>query len=342
MTGMKGIATGFAVLLGATAAFAPAAMAVDVGKGLKLSGFVDASYSDADSSAGTFSLDQVEIDVEKKINDRLGVRADVNYLATGASTFDELVEQGYVTYDLAVGNGARFTFGKFNAPIGFELLDPVDMYQYSHSLVFDYGLPTNLTGVMGSYVFSEVFDAKAYVVNGWDNNTDNNAGKTVGGRLGITPAKGVNVGLSAISGTMETAGNTSDRRTVFDVDLTVTAVDNLTVGGELNLGKEENASLAVTGQDAKWTAYLLMAHYNFNDWLGLTARYDRFDDRGGTRLGHSVRETEKSFTIAPTVVLGDGAGVLAEYRRDESSSLVYGNGTKDSSDSFAVEFTYKF
>ncbi|MFQ5736647.1 MAG: outer membrane beta-barrel protein [Thermodesulfobacteriota bacterium] len=338
---MKRIAAGFAVLLGA-AAFTPVAMAGDVDTAFKINGFVDASYSDADSGDGTFSLDQVEIDVQKKINGKLGVRADINYLSTGVSTFDELVEQGYVTYDLAVGNGATFTFGKFNAPIGFELLDPVDMYQFSHSLVFDNGLPTNLTGVMGSYAFTDMFDASVYVVNGWDNNADNNAGKTVGGRLGITPVSGVNLGLSVISGTMETTATTGDRRTVFDADLTVTLVERLTVGAELNIGNEERASLAVSGEDAKWTSYLVMAHYDFTDWLGLTARYDYFDDRGGTRLGNSMREREKSYTVAPTVALGDGAGLLAEYRRDESSENVYGTVPDDTKDTFAVEFTYSF
>ena len=62
-------------------------------------------------------------------------------------------EQGYVTRSRAgsqdlEGNYPILTFGKFNAPIGFELLDAPDMYQYSHSLVFSRGLPTNLTGAM--------------------------------------------------------------------------------------------------------------------------------------------------------------------------------------------------
>ncbi|MCH7859583.1 MAG: hypothetical protein IID14_07795 [Candidatus Marinimicrobia bacterium] len=38
------------------------------------------------------------------------------------------------------------TIEKFSASIRFELLDAPDMYQYSHSLVFDDALPTNLRG----------------------------------------------------------------------------------------------------------------------------------------------------------------------------------------------------
>ena len=108
-------------------------------KTLNISGFVDASYSDADFSAGTFRLDQVEIDITKKLSNKLSLRADIYYLAsTSALTFDSIIEQGYLTYTLFVGNGLNISVGKFNAPIGFELLDPIDMYQFSHSLVFDF------------------------------------------------------------------------------------------------------------------------------------------------------------------------------------------------------------
>lgn len=338
---IKMIAAGFGILLGAALASAAVAAAGEVDAGLELSGFVDGSFLAQEKSDSTFRLDQVEIDIEKKINDKLSLRADLNYLdSTSPLTFDDIVEQGFVSYRLGVGNGLLLTFGKFNAPIGFELLDPVDMYQFSHSLVFDYGLPTNLTGLMGSYVFNDMFDASAYVVNGWDNNSDNNGGKTVGGRLGITPVKGVNIGVSTISGSVETPASTENRRTVFDADLTVTLIEKLTVGAELNIGSEDKASAVVAGEDAQWTAYLVMAHYDITTRYGITARYDYFNDEDGARLGNSMSERQRSYTIAPTVALGDGAVFLAEYRHDTSSSAVYSGD--DSKDSIAVEFTYEF
>lgn len=309
---------------------------------VEFSGFVDASYVDADGSDGTFSLDQVELDIGKKLTEDLTLRADLNYLAgTGSLAFDDIVEQGYITYTAPVGNGLEFTIGKFNAPIGFELLDPVDMYQFSHALVFDFGIPTNLTGVMGAYAFADQVDLSLYVVNGWDNNTDNNGSKTVGGRFGITPVEGINIGFSAISGP-EVANNTEDKRTVLDVDLTVTMVERLTIGAEYNYGKEDKASLVVIGDDAKWAGVLLMAHYDFTDRFGLTVRYDWFNDKDGARLGNSVEEKQQSYTISPTVSLGEGAGLLVEYRRDTSDELVFKGGTEDDRDTFAVEFTYSF
>ena len=317
----------------------------DEGNKLHISGFVDASLFENQYDKSSFGLDQVEIDFEKKIDQKLSARVDINYLPKGeddpatpededALRFDDLVEQGYVTYSKS---GFDLTFGKFNAPIGFELLDPVDMYQYSHALVFDYGLPTNLTGMMGAYGFGEKADLALYVVNGWDNNYDNNNSRTVGGRFGLTSAEGINVGLSGISGK---EGTTDDKLTVYDVDFTLTAVKNLTIGAEYNSGVDENVVAA--GQDGEWTAYMLMANYAFSDLMSLTARYDNFDDKDGTRLDSGIAEERKAYTLAALFSLGDGAGFLAEYRLDKSDKDVFDNGLEDAQKSYAIEFTYAF
>lgn len=308
----------------------------------KISGFVDVSLYEEQYGGSTFGLDQVEIDIEKKIDEKLSARVDINYLTTGdddpvtpedesALRFDDLVEQGYVTYSV---KGLDLTFGKFNAPIGFELLDPVDMYQYSHALVFDYGLPTNLTGAMGSYTFNDMADISLYVVNGWDNNYDNNNNRTVGGRLGLTPVKGINIGLSAISGE---DGTTDDTLTVYDVDLTVTAVDKLIIGAEYNSGTDEEG-----GTDAEWSGFMVMANYAATDDLSLTIRYDSFDDEDGTRFDSAMIEKRNSYAVAALYSLGEGAGFLVEYRTDESDENVFDGGAEDSKSSYAAEFTYSF
>ncbi len=322
--------------------FSPGIAGAAADTDLKISGFVDASYSDASYAVSTFALDQVEIDLEKKLDDKVSIRADLEYVNGTSGTFDTILEQGYLTYALDVANGVDITIGKFNAPIGFELLDAPDMYQFSHALVFNYGLPTNLTGIMGGYTVNDQVDVALYVVNGWDNNTDNNNTRTIGGRVGITPRDGINFGISYISGSEVV--NTNDKRKVFDIDLTVTMVENLTIGAELNFGEEDNSATATGETDDKWTGFLLMAHYDFNDIYGLTVRYDYFDDKGGSRLDDTdtIKEKQTAIAIAPTFVLGENAGMLIEYQRIESDKMVFDGSTADSTDTVAVEFTYTF
>ena len=312
--------------------------------GFDMSGFVDSSYVvDDNADTNTFGLDQVEIDITKEIKDWASLRFDLNHTPNGGGTetADAIIEQGYLTLTAPVGSGVTFTFGKFNAPIGFELLDAPDMYQFSHALVFNSGLPTNLTGLMASGALGEMIDISAYVVNGWDNNPDTNKNKTFGGRIGITPMEGINLGFSAITG--DDSAVAGENMTVFDIDGTITMIPKLTVGLEFNFGNENKAS--TTSTDADWFGFLVMGHYDYSDWGGITVRYDYFDDEDGARLGGTANNTQQAITVAPTFVIGEGFGALIEYRHDSSDQNVFtkaDGSVTDNNDTFAFEMTYVF
>lgn len=313
--------------------------------GFEISGFVDASFfADDNDDSNSFSFDQAEIDITKEIKDWASLRFDLEHTDSGGA-----IEQGYLTLTAPFGNGVTFTFGKFNAPIGFELLDAPDMYQYSHAIVFVKGLPTNLTGGMLSTTFSDMLDVSLYLVNGWDNNSDTNKNKTIGGRIGVTPMEGINFGLSLISG--DDSDVAGENVTVFDIDGTITTIPNLTIGLELNFGTEDKDSAVTNGNDADWFGFLLMGHYDYSEWGGVTLRYDYFDDEDGGRLDRAAAssatsDTRQAITISPTFVIGEGFGALIEYRHDFSDKDVFEkSGTTtvaDSNDTFAFEMTYAF
>lgn len=316
---------------------------------VEISGFVDASYtySNLDDS-NTFGLDQVEIDLSRNLGDIGSLRADLEWVSDGEGGFTLDAEQGYVTLDLGMGRGEgnypTLTFGKFNAPIGFELLDAPDMYQYSHALVFDNGLPTNLTGAMLSMDLGGGIDVVVHLTNGWDQNVDANTNKMIGGRVGYSHEEMGGIGFSAMRGDEEgLVGNL----TVYDVDLTLTPAPGLIIGGEYNNGKTELDQVDV---ENSWNGYMVMAHYSLNDVMGLTGRYDRFSREisqiaarrsGAQDHPRSVDVTQQALTIAPTFALTDGLGFLMELRRDFSDDEIFGDGEK-SMVNFAFEMTYSF
>ncbi len=305
--------------------------------GPRISGFVDVShYYDKNSKGNSAGLDQVELDFEKEISGKASLRADVEYVSDGAGGFAQDLEQGYIVYNPFSDRNFSVTFGKFNAPIGFELLDAPDMFQYSHALVFNLGLPTNLTGVMFSGQLNEKSDLCLYLVNGWDVNVDNNRDKTIGGRLGLSPTEKLNFGISGIYGSQNT--NQAEKLKILDIDLTYNATDQLLFGGELNMGSED-----IGGIKSDWNGFLTMFHYDFNDRFGITGRYDYFYDKVGSRTGMSQKMN--AFTISPTFVLGDGFGGLFEIRYDNSDMEFFvdpdGKPIKQSITS-AFELTYGF
>ena len=323
---------------------------------VEISGFVDASYiyNNLDD-ANTFGLDQVEIDLSKNLGGIGTLRADLEWVSDGEGGFTLDAEQGYVTLDLGMGRGEgnypTLTFGKFNAPIGFELLDAPDMYQYSHALVFDMGLPTNLTGAMLSMDLGGGVDVVVHLSNGWDQNVDGNTDKKIGGRLGYSHEEKGGIGFSAMRG--DESGFTGNL-TVYDIDLTLTPRPDLIIGGEYNNGRTDLDE--VLEQESSWNGYMVMAHFDFNDVVGITGRYDYFTrevesnfpslQTGSTGPKFNLEETRQALTIAPTFALADGLGFLMELRRDFSDDEIYGNPeTGDAEKSmvnFAFEMTYSF
>jgi hypothetical protein len=335
---MKQMHRGALVLLVLMVA-AAAAMAQDgLMEGTTISGFVDASYfGDLNQQAGSFGLDQAEVDVERTWNEYLVVRADLEWMNNGAGGFSAELEQGYLQFMLPNVSGLTWTFGRFNAPMGFEMLDPHEMYQYSHAYVFDYGLPTNLTGAMLGYATEAGFSVSGWVVNGWDTNVETNDNLTGGARLQYDREEQFSVGVSTIMGVEAWAGN--NQVSVYDLDATITAVENLTIGLEFNYGM-----VSLEPKDATWMGYLVMAHYDFNETVGATLRFDSFDDTDGFRLG-TGGETRSAFTLAPTFVLGEGMGALIEYKYEMSDLDVWLDSDgmpTDTNNTVAFEMTYTF
>lgn len=270
------------------------------GQDLTLSGFVDGSTA-LPVSDGTdlgFSFDQLEVDIEKTLGEGISLRADVDFaeFSDVPGLYLPDVEQAYVTV-------SGMTFGKFNAPIGWELLDAPDMYQFSHTLVFDYALPTNLIGFSYARELGAGLDVVAYVANGWDLNFADDDKPIFGGRLGYGGVEDLNAGLSVIQ------NNSLDL--VIDVDATLTMVENLLIGLEVNQG----------GYAKDEWGWMVMANYSF-PMFALTLRQDGLADGGTT-------------TISPSYSFADGAGVLFEFRIGKDI-----DGKEFST--AAVEFTFTF
>lgn len=313
---------------------------------LELSGFADTSYFyDVTVEEGSFGFDEFELDIIGQLSDFTLFRVDINFREVdsggddGVLSFDEIIEQGYVSLECPQFPGHTFSFGKFNAPIGFESLDGPDMYHYSHALVFDLGIPTNVTGLRYETSISDVATIDAYLVNGWDKNSENNSESTFGFRVGFSPVPMFTIGFAGLYGSESERG--SEDRIVLDIDGSLKPVDKLLIGFEINQGTERDA--VGDGEDGNWRGWLLMANYNCSDHLAVAARYDWFDDEDGLRTG--LIQTLMSYTLTMTVAMNDRAFFLFDYRHDHSDEEVFidesGEAT-DSSVALAFEFLYTF
>ena len=281
-----------------------------------ISGFADAAWTwDNAAQVGTFGVDQVEVDIDHTTGERTSLSADLEWVKDGEGWATQ-VEQAFMTYNARCG--WALSFGKFNAPIGCESLDPVDMYQYSHGLLFTYGTPTNLTGVKVARGLGHGMDLVLHASNGWDRATSDDQ-VTGGGRLGLVRG-GFSGGLSAISGSeiISYAGLGDPlllSRDVVDIDVTWTR------GAWRFCGEANSGTVSQDGaEDAGWGGLMLMAHVDFSPRAGFTVRLDGIDDQDGLLFGlvDGEAQARQSWTFAPTFTLDDGLAAVIELRVDKS------------------------
>ena len=305
---------------------------------LNVSGFIDTHYGkllksgdgEATNNSGGFFLDAVVVYLDKPLGEKYRVFADLGFYNDGGASVDQAFAEGRFLDDQLT-----FTFGKFDAPIGFELVDAPDMYQFSHSIVYDNLIPGYHTGLMANFAPNDWFSVIAYVTNGIDTDFEDNKEKAIGGRLGVSFEKfGGGVSFVRANTTNDADGgyNEDASTQIIDVDLAATPVENLTLGGEFNLNTEDDGT-----SDRTAMGILAMAHYDFithdTYTLGCTLRGGYIDWDADNDM------TQTELTAALTGVLDPaGATFVLEYRMDD----VDYKDAPDDTDTHAIALEWVF
>jgi hypothetical protein len=257
--------------------------------------------------------------------------------ATATSNPDSFdITEAYASYIAKVGKGLRFDFGKMATFIGAEVLEAKDNPTYSRSFLFNYAEPLTHTGLKVSYIFTDAVNAALFVVNGWDNASDNNRGKSLGLSVGLTPAEIFSAGINVLQGPEQT-DNSSNMRTLVDLVATIKPTKKLAIILNYDDGKEQKA---LAGADVKWSGISGIVKYDFTDTYSLALRAEAFDDKDGYRTGVKQKLTE--VTISPEIKLDGGLILKPEYRHDSSDKESFYNGTKKSQDTLALGVMYSW
>jgi hypothetical protein len=242
--------------------------------------------------------------------------------------------EAYVSYLAPIGKGLRLDFGKMMTFIGAEVLEAKDNANYSRSFLFTYAEPLTHTGLKMGYAFTDVVNAALFIVNGWDNATDNNKAKSVGLSLGLAPSEVISGYINYIQGPEQT-DNTRDNRSLLDIVATIKPIKPLSIILNYDGGKEENV---ISSGDAKWSGLSGIVKYDINDTYSVAARAEYFDDEDGYRTG-TVQKL-KEITVSGDIRLAGSLIVRPEYRHDSSDKQSFDNGTKKKQDTIALGVMY--
>src|SRR5216117_3760592 len=207
---------------------------------LKLTGFAEASYAYSGHSRGDtlivgrlydrlqnrFTLNAFGVVLDKPydpakrsagfhVEALFGQNATV--IKAGGGALD-LGTQGdiphlYVTLNLptANGSGVQFKAGRIPTLMGLEVIETVANPNWSEGNQFIYVENFTGLGVSVETKFNNYVDAQFRVINGWDQEHDNNTHKSLMGRVGLYPDALTSIGIVGFWGPEEPDNNTANR-----------------------------------------------------------------------------------------------------------------------------------
>ncbi len=177
--------------------------------------------------------------------------------------------------------GLDIKVGKFVTLEGAETIDPRSNVFYSHSYIFNFGIPFNHTGVLTTLHAVQGLDFYAGITRGVNTSvTDNNTSAGFDGGIGLTLNGGKLTALATTHIGPENAGNNHDQRYLNDLVITWKATDKWTAILDANFAEDES----VPGT-AKAYGVALYLTYAVNDWLALGIREEVFRDEKGFFVG---------------------------------------------------------
>jgi len=163
--------------------------------------------------------------------------------------------------------------------------------------------------------------------------TSNDDGKFVyGGRVGILPIPGLEIGLSGAIGNVagEDESDATRDYDVYGADFAY-QLNRLRLRGEFIEQKVGSDASSAVPESADWTAWYAQAAYHFQPthWEGVL-RYSDYDSP-------QDREDQKQFAIGINYLLS--ANAMAKFAYDFNDGK---NGSTAGDDGFQVQFAYGF
>ena len=220
--------------------------------------------------------------------------------------------------------------GKFVTPMGAEVIESQDNWNYTRSVLFGYAIPFYHTGVRATITAAPKVILGAQLVNGWNNTSEINGNKTVHLSLTLKPNDKFTWIVNDMFG-KETPGS-NDVRNLFDTTLTLTATPQLSLMANVDYGKEA---------DTKWWGIAGYAKYQANPNWALVGRYEYLDDTKGGFMTFGTKA--QTVTITSDHMIAGGLRTRFEYRTDFADEAIFAKSdgsTKKSQTTLTVGLVY--
>jgi hypothetical protein len=281
-----------------------------------------------------------------------GVTSNIGGYGSPASdsTNDTHLEQAYVSWKPTKGKGFEADFGEFVTSAGAEVIETMNNPNYSRSILFVEMLPYYHMGLRTSMPITKKETVGFQLVNGWNNITDNNAGKTIG-LTSLYTATNYNWAVNYYVGP-ENSGTDKGYRNLIDTTLNLTPAAKAWAkwSGYINYDYYQNRN-AVNVSTGKYNTTNLYhkqgvafeGRYQATGTIAFSGRYEYIvdgADNPGATTGKNADPGSTSatitgfnkasldeFTFTGEYKMSQGLLARAEFRRDSTDNNYFVKGT---------------
>jgi hypothetical protein len=340
-------------------------------------------FNDGSNKANGFNLDVIGLTLERPLSEEQWAAGytvqllygpdAVNYnpsignggVVTGGDS-DFAIKQAYVAMRVPMGNGLDLKMGVFNTIIGYESFESYLNPNWGRSYGWQLE-PTQHTGLLGSYKFTDSISVTAGIANTWSASTNGKnpydsdrltylasvtltAPESWGSLKGSALYGGVIYGNPSGSN----SGNTfaQNQSTSSYIGVTVaTPVEGLAVGAAFDYRNNGPLATGINAQNDNyaWAAAGYVTFQASEKWK-LAARLDHTQASNGTWYGAPAGDADEltSTTLTADYALWANVVTRAEFRWDHAhSGDPFGNvgtSTGGSNDAYtlAANVIYKF
>lgn len=166
-----------------------------------------------------------------------------------------------------------FDFGVFGSPYTNESAISKDHLAYTRSFAPEY-VPYYLSGAKISVPIAKKWNAYFYLINGWQQMQDANAGKSIGTQLEYRPNNNWLLNWNTYIGSETTSINPEFGTRYFTDFFFIYSKEKWSATGCAYIGLQARDNMS----NATWWQANLIARYNITQKLSATARIEYFDD----------------------------------------------------------------
>ncbi len=232
--------------------------------------------------------------------------------AMKTSIYQPDIVEAYLNFHFPVltSGGVDLKVGKFVTLEGAETIDPRTNTFYSHSYIFNFGIPFNHTGALFTVHATKMLDIYAGITRGVNTSIeDNNSSPSFHGGFGLNFNEGKFTVLATTHIGPETANNSRSLRYLSDVTAIWKITDKFTSITDLNYIYDEAA-------DARGYGVAQYFTYAFSDKVSASVRGEVWRDEKGFYVA--------SFADAHDPIRGLRGQAFTDPRTVGGGSTTYG------------------